>query len=157
MAKILNPQAFETLICDLVKRKHYGMTVTKTSAVNDGGVDFLCTKLGHSMAGEIKSGLNMGSPVIRNFVGAMVTNSVKNGLFIGIRPFSPEALKTISNLDPKNFNLIVIQIKEPKSVDDYLSKLIKKAYVNVPPKFENDYSLKYDKKSKRLTFADILL
>lgn len=104
--KAMNPFRFERLVLDLLLAMGYGGSREEAAeigkGVNDGGIDGLIN--------EDRLGLDriyvqakrwqgtVGSPQIRDFVGALAGQHAQKGIFITSSDFSDEAVKYVGPL-----------------------------------------------------------
>jgi restriction system protein len=92
----ISPPLFESLVAELLGKLGYG-NVKVTGRSGDGGVDGECCldPLGlHKVLFQAKRWTHsVGSEVVRNFVGALVSNRVERGILVSTSYFSDAAKK----------------------------------------------------------------
>jgi len=92
----ISPPLFESLVAQLLEELGYG-SVKVTGRSGDGGVDGECCldPLGlHKFLFQAKRWTqSIGSEVVRNFVGALVSNRVEHGILVSTSRFSDAAKK----------------------------------------------------------------
>jgi restriction system protein len=95
---------FETIVAQLLERLGYGSlndgTIRVLGRPNDGGIDGECSldKLGlykaKFQAKKWKPGHTVTSKEVRDFVGALTTERIEQGIFVTTSDFSPDAKQT---------------------------------------------------------------
>eukprot|EP00835_Amoeboradix_gromovi_P004262 NODE_321_length_11054_cov_0.461524.p8 type:complete len:152 gc:universal NODE_321_length_11054_cov_0.461524:224-679(+) len=145
MSRVLGHE-FEAFVCNVIK-KSSRLTVTQTKGSGDGGIDFFCSCRGEIAVGEIKSGNSIGTQLIRNFIGSMLTNEVKNGIFISKVSLTKDAKILVNSITP-DLSFLYVQISETKL---HTSKNLSESIVKVHSNKYCNSSLVYDSRNKLVT------
>lgn len=91
----LSWQQFEQLVADVYKARGY--QVREVGGQNDGGIDLVLTDANGTIIGvQCKRWKNwrVGSPEIRDFVGALAGLRTPHGIFVASGTYTAEAIKT---------------------------------------------------------------
>ena len=106
----MEPNKFELLVVDLLKKMNYGAeglvaSVVRTGRSGDGGIDGEISQdpLGLDMiyiqAKRYKEGSGIGRPDLQQFVGSLNERKATKGIFITTSHFSSEAQQYINKID----------------------------------------------------------
>ncbi|MDR2008332.1 MAG: restriction endonuclease [Alphaproteobacteria bacterium] len=109
--KEVEPKRFEAIVVVLMQKMGYGVGEA-TPYTKDGGIDGIINEdeLGLSkiyLQAKRYKNINIGSPEVQQFVGAMASKSTKKGVFITTSDFT-EAAKDVVEKTESLYNIILI-------------------------------------------------
>lgn len=142
----VDPSNFESIIAQLLERLEYGSiadgTIKVMGRTGDGGIDGECAmdRLGlYKAKFQAKRWTNqVGSKDVRDFIGALTTERVEQGIFVTTSSFTPDAIQTaqragkVKLIDGKELARIMVEaglgvrktsLEIPKLDEDYFSGL----------------------------------
>jgi restriction system protein len=107
--RLCSPRFFEKLVVDLLVAMGYGGSLQDAAQVvgksRDGGIDGIIKedKLGLDVVyvQAKRWEANVGSPVVRNFVGGLDGHHARKGVLITTSHFSPDAQEYVNRLEKK--------------------------------------------------------